>query len=239
MLSVYFKQYERGSLSIPEVNALEHETGRKLLRAGLEERYGLRLPGEELEKQLAAAPDGKPYLKDHLAVFFNITHCDGFAACAFYDAPVGCDAEKPGYYLDVLPRRILSQEESRFFSLHKENEAERDFLFCRFWTLKEAMVKCTGEGMDADVRTVTFRFEGDGLPYGAEGELLPGPVALYEPLAMSAPLQSAECQPRPLPLPVACADSRFHVRQFLMPGGHIVAVCAAGEIPEVEFCRNH
>ena len=223
MLSVYFKQYERGSLSIPEVNALEHETGRKLLRAGLEERYGLRLPGEELEKQLAAAPDGKPYLKDHPAVFFNITHCEGFAACAFYDAPVGCDAEKPGYYLDVLPRRILSQEESRFFSLHKENEAERDFLFCRFWTLKEAMVKCTGEGMDADVRTVTFHFEGDGLPYGTDGEMR----------------SASRSRTGPVPLPVVCANPRFHVRQYLMPGGHIVAVCAAGEIPEVEFCRNH
>ena len=200
MLKIYYEYYKRGALSVREVSALEHETGRELLRTGLSDLYGLSFSHSELETQIVFEPDGKPYLKDHPACFFNISHCDGLVVCAFADVPVGIDAEKPGYFADVLVNRILSEEEKFLLEPLKASKSERDLMFIRFWTLKEAYAKLSGEGMDADVRRVSFR---------------PGTLHLLDPA-------DEVISPRG---EVGCSEPDLRAWQYQLEGGYVLAVC--------------
>lgn len=158
MPCIYYSYYTPVSDSIPAITAQEHQLGRQLLINGLEHSYGLCYSPEELEKILKKSANGKPFLSAHPEIHFNITHCDGLAACAFHSHPIGIDAELPGYFAPVLIKKALSKEEIHFLqqmSSSKENEQE---WFFRFWTLKEAFVKQSGTGVDTDLTAFSFSF---------------------------------------------------------------------------------
>ncbi len=159
MITVYYSHYVPVSDSIPEVSAQEHALGRALLLHGLRELYGLCLAPEQLDSRLAAGTCGKPYLADRPGIQFNITHCDGLAACAFGDRPVGIDAELPGYFAEVLISRALSAGERELLAAAAaRGESLRREWFFRLWTLKEAYVKMTGTGVDVPLREISFSF---------------------------------------------------------------------------------
>ena len=108
MPCIYYSYYTPVSDSIPAITAQEHQLGRQLLIAGLERFYGLCYSPEELEKILKKSANGKPFLSAHPEIHFNITHCDGLAACAFHSHPIGIDAELPGYFAPTSLQRNLS-----------------------------------------------------------------------------------------------------------------------------------
>ena len=43
---------------------------------------------------LLKTENGKPYIKDHPDIHFNISHTNGAIAVAFSDSPIGVDVEK-------------------------------------------------------------------------------------------------------------------------------------------------
>lgn len=162
MPTVFYTFYDSEGLSIPEVNAFEHELGRKLLSLGLGKLYSLSMSPESLEQLLLMDAAGKPSLPDHPEIHFNITHCPGLAACAFHDGPIGIDAELPGYFAEVLTGKALTASEKEFLDMQSSSPSLRDEWFYRFWTLKEAYVKMTGSGVDTDLKAFSFSFkEGD------------------------------------------------------------------------------
>lgn len=165
MTTIYYSYYTPSSASIPEICAQEHALGRSLLLHGLRELHGLALSAEQLDAALTAGPHGKPYLAEHPDIHFNITHCDGLAACAFSDRPVGVDAELSGYFAEVLVDKALSADEKKVLETRGLTETLRREWFFRFWTLKEAYVKMTGTGVDVPLREISFSFDGaqDGL----------------------------------------------------------------------------
>ena len=64
--------------------------------------------------------------------------------------PVGIDIESIREYKDSLARYTMNDEE-----LQRIASAERpDVEFTRLWTLKEAVLKCRGTGINNDIKNV-------------------------------------------------------------------------------------
>lgn len=109
-----------------------------LLSAVLSERCGTSPD----KLRFAYGGHGKPYLPEHPECCFSLSHSHGYAALACDDEPVGVDIQQ------ILPQkqhaqRFLHTDEQQSI-LAAEDKAEQ---FCRIWTMKEAYVKLTGEGM--------------------------------------------------------------------------------------------
>lgn len=158
---IYYTYYTPVCKSISAVSSQEHALGRELLRRGLKDQYSLSFSKELLDAAITIEKNGKPCLREYPGIHFNISHCDGFAACAFHSQSVGIDAELPGHFARVLIGKALSEEEKNFFQMMGTTPALEQEWFYRFWTLKEAYVKQTGTGLDVDLKGVSFRFSAD------------------------------------------------------------------------------
>ncbi len=138
--------------------AIEHKSGRFLLKYGLLREYGIDLS----ECEVAKNEYGKPYLKEHPELYFNISHCSSMAVCVLGDAPVGIDIEVRRRYNENIIKRVLSDEE------YKKVKAAYDICedtveFLRFWTLKEAYGKAIGKGLLYDYSNMSFSIGDEGI----------------------------------------------------------------------------
>lgn len=110
--------------------------------------------------QFRVAPRGKPFLvSDHTAspVSFNISHTHGLVACAIAGRPeVGIDVESVSPVPDygVVTEVFSVGEIAELRRLVSPLEQARRFY--QLWTLKEAFVKATGDGLYSDVRQIVF-----------------------------------------------------------------------------------
>ena len=121
-----------------ELNGLSgHEAGRKLLAELYRAETGEELPPILTEER------GKPYFPDS-GWHFSISHTHRHAFCVLAQHPVGIDAEETDREISLkLADKILSSgEKARFDAADDERLA-----LLRFWVLKEAAVKLTGEGL--------------------------------------------------------------------------------------------
>lgn len=110
-----------------------------LLTEALDVRFGIHHVPE-----FAYGPHGKPFLAEYPEAHFNISHCPKAAVCVVADTEVGIDVEsasrklKPGvmerYYSDGEAEQVMRSENP-------------DLEFTKLWTQKEAVAKCTGEGI--------------------------------------------------------------------------------------------
>ena len=92
---------------------------------------------------------GKPFLKDHPEVHFNLSHCPGAALCVVAPAPVGCDIEAVPRRLDMeLCAHVCSDAEISAILAHPAPA----LAFIRLWTRKEAFLKYTGEGLSGNLK---------------------------------------------------------------------------------------
>ena len=115
-----------------------------LLKRGLSEEFGIR------ENPLFEYGEhGKPQLAGYPEVFFNMSHCREAVVCAVSNRPVGVDVETIGRYKESLVRYTMNDDECQQIL-----QAERpDVEFIRLWTMKEARLKLTGEGISSDMKT--------------------------------------------------------------------------------------
>lgn len=112
----------------------------------------------ELSRRVALAPQdwrfgvgahGKPYLLDPPRdLRFNMSHTRGMVAVALAEGvDVGVDVEPSDRRAESmkLAKRFFAPEEVALLA-GVEGEARRDMFFA-IWTLKEAVVKATGQGL--------------------------------------------------------------------------------------------
>ena len=93
---------------------------------------------------------GKPFIKGHPEIHFNISHCKEAVACVTSPRPVGIDVESIRSYRESLVHYTMNEKE-----VGQIERAERpDVEFIRLWTRKEAMLKLTGEGLTNDLKSV-------------------------------------------------------------------------------------
>lgn len=114
-----------------------HQAGLMLLTQLYESRYGQPIPA------IRVTPRGKPFFQDS-PVHFSISHTKTQVFCVLSDRPVGIDAEDLDRPIRLeLAEKILSPTE---ISYYEQSRDKRDTLL-RFWVLKEAAAKCSGEGL--------------------------------------------------------------------------------------------
>ncbi len=118
-------------------------------------------------KALAFSETGKPSLKNS-PWHFNISHSDGLVCCAFSKSEVGLDIEKPKPFSTGVLNRVLCESEKAVL----EKAENREEAFIRFWTLKEAYLKHSGDGISKGLLTLDFsknfgaeEFVFDGLKF--------------------------------------------------------------------------
>ncbi len=93
---------------------------------------------------------GKPYLAEHPDIHFNISHCEAGAVCAVSDSAVGADIQDMRPFTAETAKRVFSDEE--LLALTASSDRER--MFARLWSRKEATLKMLGSGIAEDLRQV-------------------------------------------------------------------------------------
>lgn len=111
--------------------------------------------------QFVPASNGKPdaWLDDHPApVSFNLSHTNGLVGVA----AIARSAMRIGFDLETLDRNVPLEIADRYFRPEETAwlvalpEDERPCGFLRLWTLKEAFIKATGEGLSRDLASFWF-----------------------------------------------------------------------------------
>lgn len=115
------------------------------MQRALREDYGISEP-----PLFDFGDHGKPLLAGRPDIHFSLSHCREAAACVVDTVPVGIDVESlDSYDPDLLPQ-TMSDDEQRLIAA----DADPRLAFIRFWTMKESLLKMTGEGMTDDIRNV-------------------------------------------------------------------------------------
>ena len=86
---------------------------------------------------------GKPYFMD-CPLHFSISHTPHYVFVALSDRPIGIDAEETGREIKLsLAEKLLSPGELAQF----QKAEDKRLALLKFWVLKEAAGKCTGQGL--------------------------------------------------------------------------------------------
>jgi len=128
----------------------KHEQGRRtcvlayrLLQRALQQEYGITA-----KPLFDYGEHGKPVLVGHPGIHFNLSHCREAVICVVGDHPVGVDVESVGRYKESLVNYTMNDGE-----ISRITAAERpEVAFVRLWTMKEARLKLTGEGITNDLK---------------------------------------------------------------------------------------
>jgi len=130
----------------------KHEQGRKtcaaaylLLREGLQKEYGITEP-----PVFQYGEHGKPAIVGQPDIHFNMSHCREAAICVLSDRPVGVDIESIRQYKESLARYTMNDDELACIMASPAPDVE----FIRLWTMKEAVLKCSGHGINNDMKHV-------------------------------------------------------------------------------------
>ena len=129
-----------------------HELGQRqcvlaylLLKRALREEFGITD-----NPVFVYGEHGKPVLADYPDIHFSLSHCREAVACVVGSRPVGIDVESVRPLKESLVRYTMSEiEQQKIFGA--ENPA---LMFTRLWTMKEASLKLTGEGLRDHLSTV-------------------------------------------------------------------------------------
>ncbi|MBQ8961321.1 MAG: 4'-phosphopantetheinyl transferase superfamily protein [Ruminococcus sp.] len=117
------------------------------------------------EELLARGEHGKPYLPDLPEVHFSLSHAKGIAACLVEDRECGIDCEGPRPLRPGVVKRAFSEAEQELVG----SAEDRDLMFLRLWTLKEAYVKAIGTGLAFPLKEAEFSISPQGEISGPEG----------------------------------------------------------------------
>lgn len=130
----------------------KHERSRRqclaaymLLQHALRHEYGITG-----ELRLKYNDYGKPSLIDYPDIYFNLSHCRDAVACIVGDCPVGIDVECIDRYRPLLLDYTMNEWE-REQILASPHSATA---FIRLWTMKEALLKLTGQGITNNLHLV-------------------------------------------------------------------------------------
>lgn len=93
--------------------------------------------------------NNKPYVENTLGLKFNISHTEGLVLLAFSKREVGIDVEKINYKFEF--KDILENCFTRDEIINIDNNI---ISFYRYWTAKEAYLKCDGIGLIRNLKEI-------------------------------------------------------------------------------------
>jgi len=138
--------------------------------SGLRALLGKAMDIAPTEIGIVPGPKGKPLLdparhgaEAARAIQFNISHSRDLVAVAIAAHAVGVDVERRRAMPDLhaVAERVFAIESCAALA-QTEQEGARTAMFFRFWSLGEAFIKATGEGITQGLST--FAFTADGAP---------------------------------------------------------------------------
>ena len=138
-------------------------------------RCGVHRAGSGIEEfrsiRFGQGEHGKPYLPDYPQVHFNLSHSGERVMCIMGPAACGCDVEQVDRnqkQIDLVIRCLAESE---------QRQAARSAVdFFRIWTLKESILKLSGEGITIPLNS----FEVSLKPLSVRQDFFAGPVELKE-----------------------------------------------------------
>lgn len=99
---------------------------------------------------------GKPFFKENVGIFFNISHCNDAVCCALSPYNIGVDIQdkiaKPESIFDM----VMSEREKNSII----NSDEPEILCAKYWSLKEAYLKYKATGLTNNL----FKFDFSSYP---------------------------------------------------------------------------
>ncbi len=136
-----------------------------LLEKGLEDYLGICLPKDENGRYIIRygyGPQGKPSLKDYPDIHFSLSHSGNMAVLAVSDGEVGIDVQEHRGYNEKIACRFYHEKEIKILEAVSDL-SEREILFYKIWTCKEAYIKYTGKGMGQDLRNFYWDIKEDAV----------------------------------------------------------------------------
>ncbi len=121
---------------------------------------------------------GKPHLKHHPGIHFNISHSGQWVVCAIAGQTVGIDVEVIRPNKMKIAQRFFSPEE--YGDLMKKDENERIGYFFELWTLKESYLKALGKGLTLAMNSFTVSRSGGTFRIKTGDESVDCHLRLYE-----------------------------------------------------------
>jgi 4'-phosphopantetheinyl transferase len=132
-----------------------HFLAEELLSYGLLKEKGIIYRNESVSRN----PWGKPSLKNHPGIQYNVSHSGSCAACVISDTHiVGIDVERIRTFSPYAAAKVCSPEELK--GIYSNEDANREFF--RYWTLKESYVKAVGMGISYPMKCVNFEIGTNG-----------------------------------------------------------------------------
>lgn len=116
---------------------------------------------------------GKPYFREEKELYFNISHSKNYVVCAFSDKEVGIDIQIHKKGKGDIAQRFFSMEDRMLMEMLADGGRSREEIFFALWTVKEAFMKLTGEGLRQGLDTTVIEIAEDG---GAGSEECPGGI---------------------------------------------------------------
>ena len=148
---VWMKQV---SGNTPEEKKEQSRAGYRLLAEMIKTRYAYDL--EKETDPVIRTETGKPYLRLHPELFFNISHSGEWIACALANVPVGIDIQ---YHreikLEQTARKICTPQEWKLF-VQADTEKEKKNILFQIWTKKESYLKFTGDGIRRELCEISY-----------------------------------------------------------------------------------
>jgi 4'-phosphopantetheinyl transferase len=99
-------------------------------------------------------PNGKPSLKGHPDIHYNLSHSGEWVVCAIDNEPVGIDVESIHPIDYGIAERYFSSSEN--MQLMRQSETDRLPYFFDIWTLKESYIKAIGRGMSMSLQSFSI-----------------------------------------------------------------------------------
>ena len=102
---------------------------------------------------------GKPALRDHPKIHFNLSHSGNFVVCALSSQPVGVDIEQIDRVGVQLVKRFFHQEEVAW--ILTQPVANQQQGRCDLWSIKESYMKYTGKGFALPMKAFVVKITGE------------------------------------------------------------------------------
>lgn len=146
----YYKtvsEYRKAKIDRLKLKGKENSLGVEVLLKKALDDFGV--PKTTFDREISVSKDGKPSLKNHPEVHFNLSHAGNVAFCVISEYECGCDVEliNPKKFNLNLVKRFFSKEELAQIENATDDSAKAS-LFFDYWTRKEAYGKMTGDGVN-------------------------------------------------------------------------------------------
>lgn len=106
--------------------------------------------------------NGKPYVAGYPDFYFNLSHAGEYVVLAYCDEPVGVDIERIQEQNERVARRCFTERENQYIVCGQTRDYAReeyeesdnsDSRFYQLWTMKEAYLKLTGQGISVPLNS--------------------------------------------------------------------------------------